>query len=71
MQYIIANLGMSNNFGNVDLGHLQFPVHMKVDYIRVYQPKDSINIGCDPKNFPTRNYINKCVYMIYLDSIVH
>ncbi|KAG5642223.1 hypothetical protein DXG03_003392 [Asterophora parasitica] len=59
--YIIINLGMSENFGNVDFEHLTFPVHMFVDYIRVYQPSDAINIGCSPVNFPTEAYINTCV----------
>ncbi|KAJ3009359.1 hypothetical protein NUW54_g2808 [Trametes sanguinea] len=40
--YIIMNLGMSYNFGPVDLDHLPFPVHMRVDYIRVYQPSNAI-----------------------------
>ncbi|KAF9462095.1 beta-glucan synthesis-associated protein-domain-containing protein [Collybia nuda] len=55
--YIIMNLGMSENFGDVDLEHLTFPTKMKVDWIRVYQPQDAINIGCDPKEFPTKAYI--------------
>ncbi|KAF8906538.1 glycoside hydrolase family 16 protein [Gymnopilus junonius] len=59
--YLIANLGMSRGFGPVDLSNLPFPVHMRIDYIRVYQPKDAINIGCDPKNFPTQNYINSYI----------
>lgn len=33
---------------------------MRVDWIRVYQPKDAINVGCDPKEFPTEAYINQC-----------
>jgi len=53
------NLGMSENFGTVDLEHLTFPTKLRVDWIRVYQPKDSINIGCDPKDFPTAAYIEK------------
>lgn len=57
--YIIANLGMSSNFGFVDLNHLTFPTKMRVDYIRVYQHKDKINIGCDPEDFPTQAYINE------------
>ncbi|KAJ7786147.1 glycoside hydrolase family 16 protein, partial [Mycena metata] len=57
--YIIANLGMSENFGVVDFEHLTFPAVMRVDYIRVYQPKDAINIGCDPAAFPTQAYINE------------
>ncbi|KII94974.1 glycoside hydrolase family 16 protein, partial [Plicaturopsis crispa FD-325 SS-3] len=56
--YIIANLGMSTNFGTVDLEHLPFPAHLRIDYIRVYQAKDSHNIGCSPKDFPTEDYIN-------------
>lgn len=59
--YIIANLGMSTNFGPVDIEHLGFPVHMTIDYIRVYQPADSINIGCDPPDFPTQAYINEYI----------
>ncbi|KAF8898908.1 beta-glucan synthesis-associated [Infundibulicybe gibba] len=64
--YIIANLGMSANFGDVDLEHLVFPTVMRVDYIRVYQRTDSINIGCDPKDFPTEAYINQ-----YLDAYMN
>ncbi|KAH0839837.1 glycoside hydrolase family 16 protein [Lanmaoa asiatica] len=56
--YIIVNLGMSTNFGVVDLDHLPFPAHLRVDYIRVYQPSNAHNIGCDPKDFPTAEYIN-------------
>jgi len=57
--YILANLGMSTNFGTVDLEHLSFPTSMAIDWIRVYQPKNAINIGCDPKDFPTASYINE------------
>ncbi|KAK0439544.1 glycoside hydrolase family 16 protein [Armillaria borealis] len=56
--YIMANLGMSTNFGTVDLEHLQFPATMLIDYIRVYQDPNNINIGCDPPDFPTQTYIN-------------
>jgi hypothetical protein len=35
-----------------------FPGEMKVDYVRVYQRKNEINIGCDPKEYPTAKYIN-------------
>ena len=59
LQYIIANLGMSSNFGFVDLDHLTFPTKMKVDWVRVYQDPDNINIGCDPPDFPTAAYINE------------
>ena len=63
-KYIIVNLGMSKNFGNIDFDHLVFPAQMRVDYIRVYQDVDAINIGCNPKNFPTEDYINQFVYCL-------
>ncbi|KDN41045.1 hypothetical protein RSAG8_07751, partial [Rhizoctonia solani AG-8 WAC10335] len=56
--YILANLGMSYNFGPIDFGHLVFPAYMLVDYIRVYQPANQRNIGCDPPDYPTAEYIN-------------
>jgi beta-glucan synthesis-associated protein KRE6 len=55
--YIIVNLGMSTNFGTVDLEHLIFPTRLTVDWVRVYQDPNNINIGCDPKDFPTADYI--------------
>ena len=59
MQYIIMNLGLSENFGFIDFDHLTFPAVMRVDWVRVYQREGSINTGCDPKTRPTANYINK------------
>ncbi|KAK0438127.1 glycoside hydrolase family 16 protein [Armillaria borealis] len=56
--YIMANLGMSTNFGDVDLDHLTFPAIMSIDWIRVYQDPSNINIGCDPDDFPTAAYID-------------
>ncbi|KIY66706.1 glycoside hydrolase family 16 protein [Cylindrobasidium torrendii FP15055 ss-10] len=56
--YLIANLGMSTNFGTVDLDHIAFPAIMAIDYIRVYQHPDRINLGCDPVDFPTKDYID-------------
>lgn len=58
-QYLIANLGISTNFQQPDFADLTFPAIMMIDWIRVYQPKKSINIGCDPKDFPTAAYINQ------------
>ena len=39
---------------------------MRVDYIRVYQPQDQINYGCDPEGFPTEAYINKSVALFII-----
>jgi Beta-glucan synthesis-associated protein SKN1/KRE6/Sbg1 len=60
-QYILANLGFSLNFGGIDLEHITFPAAMSIDWIRVYQPQNAINIGCDPKDFPTAAYIQTSV----------
>lgn len=58
-QYLIVNLGISENFGAVDFAHLTFPTTMRIDWIRVYQPADAMNVGCDPVGFPTASYINQ------------
>ncbi|KAH9858128.1 glycoside hydrolase family 16 protein [Lenzites betulinus] len=55
--YLIANLGISQNFGDVDFANLRFPSTLRIDWIRVYQDPDNINIGCDPSDFPTAEYI--------------
>jgi beta-glucanase (GH16 family) len=57
--YIIANLGMAQQFGTIDADiDSVFPATMEVDWIRVYQQKDKVNVGCDPKDFPTSAYIS-------------
>jgi hypothetical protein len=38
---------------------MQFPAEMLIDYVRVYQRKGSVNIGCDPPDYPTLDYINR------------
>ncbi|EAU87690.2 beta-glucan synthesis-associated protein KRE6 [Coprinopsis cinerea okayama7 len=55
--YIIANLGLSPSFGDLDLETIEVPATMSIDWIRVYQPANAVNIGCDPKEFPTAKYI--------------
>ena len=52
---------MSKNFGTIDFDHLSFPSTLRVDYIRVYQDPNAINVGCDPSAFPTAAYINEYV----------
>ncbi|CAE6443354.1 hypothetical protein ACGC1H_006125 [Rhizoctonia solani] len=56
--YMIFNLGISPNFGGIDWEHLVFPTWMLVDWVRVYQPKGARNVGCDPEDYPTAEYIN-------------
>jgi beta-glucanase (GH16 family) len=57
--YLILNLGISPNFGAIDYEGLEemWPVHMLVDYVRVYQDPKKINVGCDPEGFPTTKFI--------------
>ncbi|KZO89660.1 glycoside hydrolase family 16 protein [Calocera viscosa TUFC12733] len=55
--YILANLGISENFGAIDYAELVFPVYLLIDYVRVYQKQGSTNIGCDPADHPTAQYI--------------
>ena len=61
MQYIIFNLGISQNFGDFSFADLEdgWPFEMVVDWVRVYQDPDNINIGCDTKDYPTKDYIEK------------
>jgi len=55
--YLIVNLGISDGFGDID-PRLVFPTTMLVDYIRIYQRKSDIRTSCDPKDFPTAQYID-------------
>ncbi|TFK60546.1 beta-glucan synthesis-associated [Pluteus cervinus] len=55
---IVLNLGISQNWQDIDLTSMIFPAEFLIDYVRVYQRKDSVNYGCDPKDFPTLDYIN-------------
>jgi hypothetical protein len=38
---------------------MTFPSEMLVDYVRVYQRAGQTNIGCDPPDYPTADYINR------------
>lgn len=38
---------------------MMFPAEFLIDYVRVYQRRDAINYGCDPVEFPTRDYIER------------
>lgn len=81
VQYILINLGLSENFGIIDYPDLLvrsptffllsdaspdsvpflsffapqdlWPVHLYIEHIRVYQPSNAKNVGCDPEGFPT------------------
>ncbi|CUA76044.1 putative beta-glucan synthesis-associated protein C23H3,11c [Schizosaccharomyces pombe 972h-] [Rhizoctonia solani] len=54
---IVLNLAISESFQAVDVANMVFPSEFKVDYVRVYQRKGEKNVGCDPKDYPTAQYI--------------
>ncbi|CCE61650.1 hypothetical protein TPHA_0A05760 [Tetrapisispora phaffii CBS 4417] len=54
---IIMNLGISNNWAYIDWQSIYFPVTFRIDYVRLYQPSDSISVTCDPDDYPTYDYI--------------
>lgn len=56
---IIMNLGVSNNWAYIDWGEISFPATFRIDYVRIYQPLDAINTGCDPEDYPTYDYIQQ------------
>lgn len=51
------NLAISESFQTVDLPNMVFPSEFKIDYVRVYQRKGEKNVGCDPADYPTTQYI--------------
>lgn len=56
-QSIVLNLGISHNWQTISPDTMTFPAEMMVDYVRVYQRKGHENIGCNPKDYPTAEYI--------------
>lgn len=56
---IIMNLGVSNNWAYIDWAMISFPATFRIDYVRIYQPLDAINTGCDPEDYPTYDYIEQ------------
>ncbi|KAG7095496.1 hypothetical protein E1B28_006235 [Marasmius oreades] len=56
---MVLNLGISQNWQNIRLNTLKFPAEMAFDYVRIYQRKGQQNIGCNPKDYPTTDYISR------------
>ncbi|CCF49383.1 hypothetical protein NDA11_001892 [Ustilago hordei] len=57
---IILNVGMAYNFQPPMWSDLEFPGTMKVDYVRMYQRDGRPDrVSCSPKEFPTREYIER------------
>ncbi|KAF8339437.1 beta-glucan synthesis-associated [Amanita rubescens] len=55
---IVLNLGISPNWQTIDLTTMIFPAELRFDYVRVYQRRESTNVGCDPAGYPTMKYID-------------
>ncbi|KAH8919265.1 glycoside hydrolase family 16 protein [Atractiella rhizophila] len=54
---IVLNFAFSTKFqGDPSYGKIVFPQTFFIDYVRVYQ-RGSVNVGCDPKDHPTAQYI--------------
>ncbi|GIM02208.1 hypothetical protein Vretimale_7129 [Volvox reticuliferus] len=68
-QYININLAMSNSFAPIN-PDIPLPSSMLIDYVRVYQSRNEINVGCDTEEFPSQAYIDAHVsdYKITLDG---
>ncbi|CCG24205.1 Kre62 subunit of glucan synthase [Candida orthopsilosis Co 90-125] len=55
---IIFNMGLSKIWNpKLQVEDLQLPAKFYIDYIRIYQPSDAIDLTCDPDDFPTSVYI--------------
>jgi beta-glucanase (GH16 family) len=68
---IVMNLGVSNNWAYIDWASIMFPATMKIDYVRVYQPKGSTQLTCDPSDFPTYDYIMNHKNAYYNSNLTH
>lgn len=66
---IILNLGISNNWAYIDWASLHFPVTLRIDYVRLYQPSKGASLGCDPPGYPTNNYIDTHKNLYYNPNI--
>jgi len=56
---IIFNMGLSKIWNpKLQADRLNLPAKFYIDYIRIYQPLDAIDMTCDPDDFPTSSYID-------------
>ncbi|KAK9451029.1 Skn1 protein [Limtongia smithiae] len=54
---IVMNLGLSNSWSYIDWPSIDFPAHLRIDYVRIYQFEGNESITCDPEGYPTTDYI--------------
>lgn len=58
LDVVTFNTNCTADSQTIDVSTMTFPAEMLVDYVRVYQREDQVNVGCDPPDYPTANYIN-------------
>lgn len=56
---IVLNVGISPSWTGINFDELVFPTTSYVDYVRWYQPADSITVTCDPPGYETTEYIKQ------------
>jgi hypothetical protein len=59
--YILLNIAIMNHPGDAWAPwspDLSFPASMFVDWVRVYQDPEEINVGCNPPDYPTNDIIS-------------
>ena len=49
---------VADGWAYIDWAAINFPCHMRVSYVRIYQPPKAISMTCDPSDYPTTQYIN-------------
>lgn len=54
---MVINLGISENWVNIDYASLKFPTVMRIDYVRLYQKEGEELVTCDPPGYETTQYI--------------
>jgi hypothetical protein len=59
------------NWQPIDLTTMAFPSEMLVDYVRVYQQENRMNIGCSPEDYPTADYIANHAEAYHSLSFLH
>lgn len=59
-------LAPADGFTKVDFDRLNFPAQYKIDYVRVYQDAEAVNVGCSPPDYPTAQYLacNRDTYIM-------
>ncbi|KAF7352482.1 hypothetical protein MVEN_01213100 [Mycena venus] len=62
---IVLNLGISNNWQNIDLTSMVFPAEMLVDYVRVYQRDGGDERWVQPTGLPDDGLYTEPCYCVF------